>query len=319
MREPLKVVLIADGWGGVEAVRMLAGTPHQIVAVMTRGAGSSAGGATVAGVAGRLGHPLWPAEQAREARFAGVIKARRVDLILSVQSSYVLPQEVVASPRIGSFNLHPGPLPRYPSLTAPNWAVYHGRRSHAVTLHWMDAAVNAGPVAFRIDFPIEEDETGLTLSAKCTRAGLPLLHDLLAAAVKQEVPRIPQRGTIRRHYGAKVPHEGRLIWSDSAARIVSFVRACDYFPFVSPWGSPRAYLGGREVVVLKAARTGETRDALPGTIGPRVGSAVLVAARDQWVTVQRVRVGSSSFPAVEVLREGERFAVPRPSQPVPAL
>ncbi|HYF39578.1 MAG TPA: hypothetical protein VD930_07830, partial [Gemmatimonadales bacterium] len=144
-------------------------------------------------------------------------------------------------------------------------------------------------------------------------------HDLLEDASRHSVPRTPQPQLVRRYYGREVPHEGRLIWSDSAARIVNFVRACDYAPFVSPWGRPRAYLTGREVVVLKAGLSRQRSNAAPGTIGSREGADVLVAARDEWVRVQRVQVGSTSYSAADVLRPGDRFALPVQRHAAPAL
>jgi len=310
MARPLKVLLIAEEAAGVQTLQMLAGSPHQVVAVMTRGTGGSSIGATVAGVASRLGYRLWPAHQAKGNGFADCVRREEVDLLLNINALYVLPAEVVAAPRIGSFNLHPGPLPRYAGLNAPSWALYHGEQHHAVTLHWMDGGIDTGPIAYEAEVEIDDDDTGLTVSAKCVRAGLPLLHDLLEAAGKGAVPRRPQPALVRRYYGREVPHEGRLIWTESAARVVNFVRACDYLPFPSPWGHPRAYLAGRELSVLKAAGTDERSDALPGTVGRKVGNEVLVAARDEWVRVRRIQVGDSAFPAGDVLRPGERFAVP---------
>jgi methionyl-tRNA formyltransferase len=310
MTRRLRVLLIGEEAAGVQTLRMLAGSAHEVVAVMTRGVGVSEVGATVAGVASRLGYRLWPARKSQENGFADVIRQAKVDLLLNVHALYVLPPKVVSAPRIGSFNLHPGPLPRYAGLNAPSWAIYHGEQRHGVTLHWMDEGIDTGPIAYAAELPIEEDDTGLTLSAKCVRAGLPLVHDLLAAASKDVVPRRPQPAGPRRYYGREVPHEGRLIWTESAARLVDFIRACDYAPFASPWGPARAYLAGREIVVLKAGLTGERSDAAPGTVGRRIGSEVLVAARDEWVKVRRVQVGSSSFPAADALRQGEQFAVP---------
>ena len=272
-------------------------------------------GASIAGVASRLGYRLWPAQQARESGFAEVIHRESVDVLLCVQSPYVLPGAVVTAPIIGSFNLHPGPLPRYAGLNAPSWAIFHGEQSHAVTLHWMDEGIDTGPVAYVAELPVHDDDTGLTLSARCTRAGLPLLHDLLAAAATQSVPRKPQPGGIRRYYGHEVPHDGRLIWSESARQLVDFIRACDYVPFLSPWRSPRAYLAGREILILKAGLTGEPSDVLPGTVGRRIGTEVLVAAGDQWVTIRRVGVGTSHFAAADALREGDRFALPAAPSP----
>jgi methionyl-tRNA formyltransferase len=309
-RARLRILLIAEEAAGVQTLRMLAGSVHAVVAVITRGVGTAAVGATVAGVASRLGYPLWPVRRTQESGFADVIVGERVDLLLNVHAPYRLPAEVVAAPLIGSFSLHPGPLPRYAGLNAPSWAIYQGERTHGVTLHWMDQGINTGPIAYATELPVDEDDTGLTLSAKCVRAGLPLLHDLLEAASKHRVPRHPQPGGIRHYYGSEVPHEGRLIWTESAARVVNFIRACDYVPFASPWGPARAYLSGREIVVLKATMTGERTDAAPGTVGRQVGTEVLVAAGDEWIKVRRVQVGSSTFPAADALRQGERFAVP---------
>jgi methionyl-tRNA formyltransferase len=318
MTRRLRVVLVAEEAAGVQALRMLAGSQHEVVAVVTRGAGTSEMGATVAGVASRLGYRLWPARRIHEPGFGEVIRQEAVDLLLNVHSLTLLPADLVGAPQIGSFNLHPGPLPKYAGLNAPSWAIYYGEQIHGVTLHWMDEGMDTGPIAYEMALPIDEDDTGLTLSAKCVRAGLPLLHDLLEGAATNNVPRIAQPVGPRRYYGHEVPHQGRVIWSESAVRIVNFVRACDFAPFASPWGLPRAYLAGREIVILKASLTGERSDALPGTIGPRSGGEVVVAARDEWIRVRRIQVGSSVFPAADALREGDRFAVPLAAEATPA-
>jgi methionyl-tRNA formyltransferase len=310
VRRGLRILLIAEEAAGVQTLRMLAGTVHEVIAVMTRAGGAEPAVATVAGIASRMGYLLWPARRTQESDFAEVVRQQKVDILLNVHGPYVLPPLVVAAPTIGSFNLHPGPLPRYAGLNAPSWAIYNGEQTHGVTLHWMDQGIDTGPVAYAVEFPIEDDDTGLTLGAKCVRAGLPLLHDLLSAARQRFIPRNPQPAGIKRYYGPEVPHQGRLIWSEPAARLVNFIRACDHIPFASPWGAPRAYLAGREIVVLKAVLTGERTDAPPGMVGSRVGTDVLVAAQDQWIRVRRVQVGSCIYPAADALREGDRFALP---------
>jgi methionyl-tRNA formyltransferase len=320
MARSLRVLLIAEEAAGVQTLRMLASSPHEVVAVMTGGVGGLSDRTTLAGVASRLGYRLWPASQVKENGFAETVRREEVDLLLNVHALYVLPADVVAAPRTGSFNLHPGPLPRYAGLNAPSWAIYHGERKHAVTVHWMEGGIDAGPIAYEAQLTVEDDDTGLTLSAKCVRAGLPLLGDLLQAAARGAVPRQPQPNLVRRYYGREVPHEGRLPWTESAGRIVNFIRACDYLPFTSPWGYPRAYLSGREVSVLKAMRTGEQSDAPAGTVGQLVDGDVLVAARDEWVRVRRVQVGSFTSAAADVLRPGDRFAVPmRMEEPLHAI
>jgi methionyl-tRNA formyltransferase len=310
MGRSLRVLLVGEEAAAMQTLRMLAGSQHHVVAVMTKGFDESSSGSTLGGVASRLGYRLWPARQVKENGFAETVRREGVDLLLNVHSLYVLPTDVVAAPRIGSFNLHPGPLPQYAGLNAPSWAIYHGEQTHAVTVHWMDGGIDTGPIAYETELAIDEDDTGLTLSAKCVRAGLPLLQELLDAAADDAVPRRAQPNSGRRYYGREVPHEGRLAWTESASNVVNFVRACDYLPFASPWGHPRAYLAGQELGVLKATRTGQRSLAPPGSVGARMGSDVLVAARDEWVRVRRLQVAGSTFLAADVLRQGERFAVP---------
>jgi methionyl-tRNA formyltransferase len=308
----LRVLLLAEEAAGTQTLRLLQETAHEVVAVVTGGTQDPTGRATVADLATCLGHHVWPLRLVKDTGFAEVIRRERVDLLLNVHALVVLPAEVVAAPRIGSFNLHPGPLPQYAGLNAPSWAIYHGERTHAVTLHWMDAGIDTGPLAFEAPLVIEDEDTGFTLSAKCVRAGVPLIRGLLAAAATESptVPRRPQPALPRRYFGREVPYQGTMRWTEPAAKLVNFVRACDYLPFTSPWGQPRARLGDQDIAILKASRTHTPCDAPPGIVGRSFGSDMLVASSDEWVRIQRVRAGGATLRAADALRTGERFAVP---------
>lgn len=309
MARSLKVLLVAEEAAGVQTLRLLSGSPHQVVAVLTASGNGIGSGATVSAVASRLGIPVWPLRQVKEKALVERVRRDEIDLLLNVHALHVLPAELVAAPRIGSFNLHPGPLPEYAGLNAPSWAIYHGERTHAVTVHWMDSGIDTGSIAYQAGLEVTEDDTGFSLSAKCVRAGLPLLQELLTAAADDAVPRRPQPPHTRRFYGREVPQHGRIDWTRTAAQIVDFVRASDYLPFVSPWGHPKASLGGRELSVLKAIRTWQPCTNVPGRVGRRIGDDVLVAAADQWVQLRRVQVGASVLPAGHVLQPGDQFDV----------
>jgi UDP-4-amino-4-deoxy-L-arabinose formyltransferase/UDP-glucuronic acid dehydrogenase (UDP-4-keto-hexauronic acid decarboxylating) len=244
----------------------------------------------------------------RDPSFADVIRDRGVDLLLNVHSLFVIHADVVAAPRIGSFNLHPGPLPHYAGLNAPSWAIYNGEERHAVTVHWMEPGIDTGAIAYEESFPLSEDDTGLSVSLRCVREGLPLVERLLADAERDAVPARPQDRSRRRYFGREAPQDGSVEWSRTAREVVDFVRACDYFPFPSPWGSPLASLDGGEVAILKAARTGRpTGGELAGTVAKDGERGVAVAAADEWVTVQRVAVDGRPQDAEAVLVPGTRF------------
>jgi UDP-4-amino-4-deoxy-L-arabinose formyltransferase/UDP-glucuronic acid dehydrogenase (UDP-4-keto-hexauronic acid decarboxylating) len=304
----VNVLLVAEESAGIQVLRMLASTPHSVSAVMTAPP-TRGGGASVASVADSLGVPVLPSAQVREAPFAGWIREREVDLLLNVHSLHVIHADVVGAPRIGSFNLHPGRLPDYAGLNAPSWAIYMGEKRHAVTVHWMEADIDAGAIAYESHFDIGAEDTGLSLSARCVKEGLPLLARVLEAAEggREAIPAEPQDLARRRYLGRQVPEQGRIVWSRPPREVVDLVRACDYFPFPSPWGHPYARLGERPLTITKASRTGERATAEPGTVGAPVDDGVRVAAGTEWIVVQRVQVNGRSMAAAEVLDEGMRL------------
>ena len=310
-RRPRKVnvLLVAEEAAGVQTLRAILNGGHRLIGVVTSDAADLRRGATVHGVAESNGCRLWPADSVRRAGFADELRAAGVDVLLNVHSLRMIHPAVLAAPSIGSFNLHPGPLPEYSGLNAPSWAIYNGEPRHAVTVHWMTAQVDSGPVAYREDLITGEDETGLTLSMKCVRAGVPLLLRLLDAASEDpaSIPRLPQDGARRRCYGREVPQNGRLHWSQCAERIVRFVRACDYSPLPSPWGYPYTRLKGESCAVLKAVRTRRPCVAPAGTIGEIRDATALVAAADEWVAVSQVNVAGRVLRAADILQTGVRL------------
>jgi methionyl-tRNA formyltransferase len=305
---PIRVLLVAEEAAGLQAFRLVKRVGHTLVGVVTASVHEDRRGATVARLAHAAGVPVQNPAVAREAHFASWIRKNDVGILLNVHSLVVLPAAVVAAPTIGSFNLHPGPLPRYAGLNTPSWAIYNGETEHAVTVHWMDAGVDTGAVAYEVRFPIREDDTGLTLSTRCAEHGLPLVEDLLATAARDPaaIPRRPQEGE-RRYFGWEAPHEGHLDWTWPAQRIVNFVRAADFLPFASPWGHPVSALAELEVGIVKATRTAEPRGEEPGVVGPRKDGGVLVSAADEWVLVHRVLVDGVYTDATNVVRPGDQL------------
>jgi UDP-4-amino-4-deoxy-L-arabinose formyltransferase/UDP-glucuronic acid dehydrogenase (UDP-4-keto-hexauronic acid decarboxylating) len=287
---------------------MVAGSEHDLVTVLTEPP-TRGGGATVASVAETLSVPILPSTSVRDPEFAEWMRSKEIDLLLNVHSLYVIHADLVASPRIGSFNLHPGPLPEYAGLNAPSWAIYQGESRHAVTVHWMEPGIDTGAIAYEASFEIADDDTGLSVSARCVREGLPLFQQLLDAAAqgRDAIPATVQDLSRRRYFGGDVPNDGRIAWARPAREVVDFVRACDYFPFPSPWGQAHARLDGETVAVTKASRTGQAADAEPGRVGSAGEEGVRVAAGDEWIVVHRLHVDGQAQPAAAVLEPGMRL------------
>ena len=305
----MNILLIGEESAGIQMLHEIERSGHRVIAVMASPGRVAASGASLWDAAAKLGLPTWPAQLVKDPLLAERMRAEEVDLLLNVHSLYVIHGTVLGAPRIGALNLHPGPLPRYAGLNAVSWAIYQGERSHGVTVHWMAPEIDAGPIAYQSLFPIDENDTALSLAARCVREGLPLMMRLLDVAAKHpaEIPAVPQDIEKREYFHAGVPEGGRLSWQWPAQKIVDFVRACDYFPFRSPWGHPRTSMGTQELAVVKARRTRLAADSPPGTVGESTGEGVKVASSDEWLLVTKLKIGKESVHPAKVLKGGEKL------------
>lgn len=314
MTSPLRVLLVAEESAGLQTLNNLLKSPHELVGVLASPTHQSKA-ATVWNTARKHGIETVPAENVRDPGFAQRVVELNIDVLLNVHSLYVIKGSIISACRLGAFNMHPGPLPHYAGLNVPSWAIYNGETEHAVTIHEMTPEIDAGTIACEARFPIEPNDTGFSLMAKCIRAGVPLIDNLLDAAAQgaHAIPRIEQDLSRRRYFGRKAPNAGQIEWDWSAADVVNHVRASDYSPFVSPWGVPVSRLGGSTVGILKAERMGEFHNGMPpGTVGESTERGIRVAASDEWVLVRKVSVEGRNRNASEVLTTGHilRAAAP---------
>lgn len=304
----MRILLAAEEAAGTQVLRMLADGEDEIVGVLTSHP-AQGGLAGVAALAGRLGIPVVPAERVTQPEFAAAYG--EVDLLLNVHSLFRIHPALLAKPAIGTFNLHPGPLPAYGGLNAPSWAVYLGEQTYAVTLHWVVEEIDAGPIAYASEFSIAPGDTGLSVSARCAREGVPLIRQLLdtARADPDLIPRVRQAAEGRRVFRrSSIPGEGRIDWSQPAEQTSRLVRACDYYPLKSPWGAAWTMLGESRVAIQKARIEAESGGASPGSVYRSDETGAWVTAGDATVVVEKILIDGRATPCLGHVNTGNRFS-----------
>lgn len=301
----MNILLIAEESAGIQTLRVLADSEHNLKGVL---ADTSKDGTSVAAVAQKNGYNLLSANLVKQPSFAGWMLDNNIDMLLNVHSLYVICPQVVDAVNFGAFNLHPGPLPKYAGLNAPSWAIYNQEKEHGVTLHQITNTIDTGDIIDEARFPITKTETGLSLSAKCVKHGLLLIKRLLnnVQTHPDSITRNKQDLTLRSYYsGKEIPNQGRIQWNHSAEKIDAFVRACNYSPFQSPWGHPTTRKNGFELSILKTETTNFTCDKPPGTIGKTINGKTAIASADFWVLVNRCLVDGNHVDASSILDPGD--------------
>jgi methionyl-tRNA formyltransferase len=288
----------------LQIFKWLLQSPHRLVAVMPSVRVMESGPSGLEKAAQRENTRVWPGKLVKSPDFARSVRDAEVDILLNVHSLYVVHPDVLAAPRVGCFNLHPGPLPRYAGLNSVSWAIYHGESSHGVTVHRMEAGIDTGDIAYQSLFPILESDSALSLYSRCIREGVSLLERLLVDALSGAIPRIPQDPARREYFGKTVPNGGVVDWKRSAREVLNFVRACEYFPFPSPWGHPRSSAHGRDFALVRAEIAGPAGGHPPGTVGDVADGRACIACQDNWLRCQKILLDGKIVPAGVLLRPG---------------
>jgi len=197
--------------------------------------------------------------------------------LLCANTTMIVPAEVLARFHGRALNFHPGLLPAYAGLHTHQWGIRNGETEFGVTIHHLEPGLDTGAIIAVDRFPVEPEDTGLSLFARCISRGGLLFADVLAHILAgDELPSEPQDLRRRRLYRHCDAPDGQINWTWPARRIVDYVRAGNYHPFTSPTYSARLEdFGAEPVVVLRAVVA--KRGGAPGRVlalgleGPEIG------------------------------------------------
>ena len=249
----MKLLIVANEAAGVRAVREIHKLSYDIVTVLTFRQNNNI--SNVEHICRHLNLRTMDGYNVTKNKFANKLQEWRIDLIINVHSPAIFCKNVLNSPKVGCFNLHPGPLPNYSGLNPVSWAIYNGETRHGCTLHKMTDKIDSGKIVYECFFDIDKTETALSLMSKCTQKGVPLLIKLLEKC--KENKSIPEKEQIgnRRYYSSEIPNNGKLDLKNSADVVLRFIRAYDFGPYKSPWGYPYIIVNNVKVELLSIVRT----------------------------------------------------------------
>jgi phosphoribosylglycinamide formyltransferase-1 len=84
-------------------------------------------------------------------------------------------------------NTHPSLLPAFPGADAPAQAIAHGVKLSGVTVHFVDASLDGGPVIAQVAVPVEDDDDAGALHARIQAEEHRLLPDVVRRLARGEL------------------------------------------------------------------------------------------------------------------------------------
>jgi methionyl-tRNA formyltransferase len=285
---PLRLIFMGTPDFAVPTLVELVGRGHEVAAVYTRAAKPAGRGmalvpSPVEREAQRFGLPVLTPATLKSGEAQAEFAAHRADAAVVVAYGLILPQPILAAPRLGCFNLHASALPRWRGAAPINRAIMAGDAETAATVMKMEQGLDTGPVAMAEPVAIGPDMTAGELHDLLARLGADLMARALAALEKDALVLTTQKSD-GITYAAKIGNsETRIDWSRPCTAVHDHCRGLS--PFPGAW----CEIAGARVKVLRTARA-EGAGA-PGTV------------LDQRLTVA---CGSGAIRIVELQRAGRQ-------------
>ncbi|MPY87215.1 MAG: methionyl-tRNA formyltransferase [Luteitalea sp.] len=289
----MRVIFFGTPTFAVPTLEGLWQSRHAVVGVVTqpdrpRGRGQHVQPSAVKAAA--LAHDLavWQPGTLKDEAFLAMIRSAAPDLGVVAAYGKLLPDVLLAIPRLGLINVHASLLPRYRGASPIQRAVLAGDAETGVSIMRVVAALDAGAVLAQRRHPIGPDDTSGDVERALATLGASLLCEMvdrLAAGPVQEVPQQDAHAT----YAPRLrKEEGLVDWSHAASTLHNHVRA------MQPWPGASTFLDGERLVIRR------TRVDLPTTAPP---GTIIEADHD----VLRVATGdNSSLRVLELQPSGRR-------------
>ncbi len=179
----------------------------------------------------------------------------------------ILPDWMLAAPRLGCINVHSSLLPKYRGAAPINWAIASGERETGVTIMQMDAGLDTGAMLLQGAMAIGERETTAQLTPRLAELGAALLAETLAKLERGELTPTPQNDTGATLAPILKREDGQVDWTKPAVEIFNRQRGFTPFPGCYTFlGGQRIELVGITAETLAAETTNDESPLAPGTV-----------------------------------------------------
>ena len=220
-------------------------------------------------------------QDARDAAAADRIRAAAPELLLSIYYRGILPNAVLAIPRLGPFNMHGSLLPKYRGRAPVNWAVLNGETQTGATLHVMTPRADAGDIVDQEAVPIGPDDTAIEVQRRVTVAAVRILERRLADLERGTAGRLRQDESQATTFPRRRPEDGRIDWMKSSKQVHDLVRAVTH-----PYPGAFTDVFGATTWVWKTGLPSlGAHDNFPGQVRTEGGRLFVACGDDRYIEV----------------------------------
>jgi methionyl-tRNA formyltransferase len=229
----MRVVFAGTPEVALPALQAIAGSGHDLVAVLTRpdapaGRGRGMARSPVGSFADE--HGIEVLTPARPGEAVDRLTELAVDCVAVVAYGALVPPVALAVPRLGWLNLHFSLLPAWRGAAPVQHAILHGDEVTGATVFALEAGLDTGPVYGTVVEKIGRRDTAGVLLRRLAETGAGLLVSVLDGLAEGVVQAVPQPADGVSHAPKITVDDAEVRWAEPAFAVDRRVRACTPAP-----------------------------------------------------------------------------------------
>lgn len=308
----MRIVFFGTPQFAVPSLEALIASHHAVVGVVSqpdrpKGRGHQLQPTPIRAVAEAHGIPLLQPARIREAGFLDRIRAFAPDLGVVVAFGRILPDALIAIPRLGLINVHASLLPKYRGAAPIQRAVLAGEPQTGVAIMRIVTELDAGATFAMRAVPIPPEATSGDMEAVLARLGADLLIPVIDDLAAGRAVETPQNHALATLAPKITKDEGPIDWTAPAQAVHDHIRG------MQPWPLASTLIRGTRYVIRKSAVATGVRGMAATVIRADGGELIVGCGNDTALRILEIQpegrrtMSARDFLAGRALAIGERL------------
>jgi methionyl-tRNA formyltransferase len=303
MNPSYRIVFMGTPEFAVPALKNLYRSGHRVLQVVTqpdrpKGRGKTVVFPPVKEAALDLGCPIIQPQSIRTQDFCDVMTRLDPDLFVVAAYGHVLPQQILAIPRLGAINIHASLLPKYRGAAPIQWAVINREVETGVTLMLMDKGLDTGDMLLSASVPILSDDTSGSLHDRLALLGADLLIQTLNYYEIHRKSATPQVHEQASYAPLLKKEDGHLDWRQPADKLEALIRG------LTPWPGAFCFYNGKRIKIYRACQKPIVTMESPGTVMMGFSNELTVATGRHALVIHELQGDSGKRLSVQDFLRG---------------